>query len=172
MSVKINISNIPTITIDLSQHNNAYTIMNEMKQANIKYYCYAFIYKNTFMKIGMSTDTKSNFGDRIYRQAFHIPGWPTRPSPNTAGYEMLDIISNFPNIKKDDVCIKIWDMTNFPFAVASDPSYEVLELEKELLNWHEQNYNRLPVGNIRDERLNPAKSRVTDQLFESIFSYE
>jgi hypothetical protein len=171
----IDVDKLPNITIDLSKCLNACEIKSIMKKAGIKYYCYAFIYKSTIMKYGMSADNdwmKDSYGERIYRQAFQIPGWPKRPSPKSAGSDMLDIIKHFPNIHKSDVCIKVWDMTMYPFAVKECPKDEVFECEKALLDLHEKQFRSLPIGNIRDERLAPKKARVTDQIFNSMFDIE
>jgi hypothetical protein len=171
----IDVSKLPTVSFDLSQSLHASQIKNHMRRAGIKFYCYAFTYKGTVMKYGMSADndwTKGSFGERIYRQAFHIPGWPSKPSPNSAGNDMADVIKHFPLINKNDVCIKVWNMTHYPFAVADCPKIEVLDCECTLLDLYEKQHNQLPVGNIRDERKLPKKSRVTDQVFNSIFDIE
>lgn len=168
----IDISKLPTVTFDLGHCLHAAQIKSSMKKMGIKYYCYAFIYKNTVMKIGMSADNdwmRGSYGERIYRQAFHIPGWPSKPSPNSAGNDMATIIKHFPLIGKNDVCIKVWDMTNYSFAVANCPKTEVLECECVLLDLYEKEHNSLPIGNIRDERLMPKKARVSDTMFNSMF---
>jgi hypothetical protein len=168
----IDINKLPTVTIDLGRCLNACEIKSIMKKTGIKYYCYAFIYNSTIMKYGMSADNdwmRGSFGERIYRQAFQIPGWPSKPSPKSAGNDMLDVIKYFPNIHKSNVCVKVWDMTGFPFAVESCPKDEVLECEKVLLDLHEKQFGSLPIGNIRDERQMPKKTRVTDQIFNSMF---
>lgn len=171
----IDISKLPNIVIDLNQCLHAAQIKQLMKKMGIKYYTYAFLYNNVVMKYGMSADhdwLRGSYGERIYRQAFQIPGWPKRPSPKSAGNDMLDVIKHFPNINKSDVCIKVWDMTNCPFAVQDDPKEEVLECERILLDMHEQSFGYLPVGNIRDERKIAKKFRVTDQIFNSMFDVD
>jgi hypothetical protein len=171
----IDINKLPSFSIDLGQCLNAYEIKRLMKKTGVKYYTYAFIYNSTVMKYGMSADNdwmKGSYGERIYRQSFQIPGWPTKPSKKSSGNDMLDIIEKFPNINKNDVCVKVWDMTGYPFAVASQPKVEVGELEKQLFQNHFDKYGALPVGNLRDEREMPKKYRVTDQLFNSIFDVE
>lgn len=168
----IDISKLPTAIIDLNQCLHAAQIKTEMKNAGIKYYTYAFLYNNVVMKYGMSADNdwmRGSYGERIYRQAFQIPGWPTKPSPKSAGNDMLDVIKHFPNINKSNVCIKIWDMTNYPFPVQDCPKEEVLECERILLDLHEKSFGYLPIGNIRDERKIAKKFKVTDQMFNSMF---
>ena len=168
----IDISQLPNVSFDLGKFLNACEIKGMMKKLGIKYYCYAFLYKSTTMKYGQSADNdwiRGSFGERIYRQSFHIPGWPKKPSVNSAGNDMLDIIKNFPNINKNDVCIKVWDMTNYPFAVQRNPKHEVTQLEDQLLDSHEKQFGYLPMGNLRDESHIRRKTRVTDQIFNSMF---
>lgn len=171
----IDITKLPNVIIDLNQCLHASQIKQLMKKIGIKYYTYAFLYNNVVMKYGMSADNdwiRGSYGERVYRQAFQIPGWPTKPSPKSAGSDMLDVIKHFPNINKSNVCIKIWDMTNYPFAVQDDPKEEVLECERILLDMHEKSFGYLPIGNVRDERKIAKKARVTDQLFNSMFDVE
>lgn len=170
--MKININNIPTFSIDCGKLLHACEIKQLMKKYDVKYYCYMFIHKSTTMKIGMSADSdhyRGSYGERIYRQAFQIPGWPTKPSVNSAGNDMLDIIKNFSGINKNDVLIKVFDMTNYPFICENTPEYEVGELERELMDLYEQQYGCLPVGNVRDERKLPRKSVVADVTFKRLF---
>lgn len=171
----IDINKLPSFTIDLNQCLHACEIKQLMKRIGVKYYTYAFIYNSTVMKYGMSADNdwiRGSYGERIYRQSFQIPGWPTKPSKKSAGNDMLDIIEKFPNINKNDICVKVWDMTGYPFAVEYNPKHEVLEVERQLLEDHYNKFGALPVGNLRDERLMPKKARVTDQLFNSMFDIE
>ena len=166
---------IPQLTIDLSLLLKASEIKTIMKKQKIKYYCYLFIRNGIVMKVGMSADQdwkRGSFGERIYRQAFHIPGWPKCAGKNSAGNDMLDVIKHFPTINKNDVCIKVFDLTNIKFAVEANPKKEVNDFEKCLLDWHEKTYGCIPVGNIRDERLLPVKSQVTDIMFGSLFDEE
>jgi hypothetical protein len=168
----IDINQLPTITIDLDQCLHASQIKNIMKRLGIKYYCYAFIYKSTIMKYGQSADAdwmRGSYGERVYRQSFHIPGWPTKPSPKSAGNDMAEIIKNFPGIGKNDVCVKVWDMTNYKFAVEDDPRFEVTQLEDYLLDTHKKQFGSLPIGNLRDESHIRRKTRVTDLIFNSMF---
>jgi hypothetical protein len=171
----IDIAKLPTVSFDLSKCLNACEIKGMMKKMGIKYYCYAFVYKSTIMKYGQSADNdwaRGSYGERIYRQSFQIPGWPTKPSVKSAGADMLDVIKHFPNINKNDVCVKVWDMTGYPFAVQGNPKHEVTQLEDQLLDSHEKQFAYLPAGNLRDESHIRRKTRVTDQIFNSMFDTE
>lgn len=173
--MNIDLKNIPTFTIDCSSLIHACEIKGIMKKYSIKYYCYMFIHKSQTMKIGMSADNdhfRGSFGERIYRQAFHIPGWPSKPSVKSAGNDMLDVIKNFSSINKNDVLIKVFDMTNYPFQCQNTPELEVGDLEKHLMDLYEKEFGCLPIGNIRDERKLPKKGRVLDSMFNSLFDVD
>jgi len=172
-NMKIDLNKVPTFTIDCSKLKNACEIKGIMKNIGVKYYCYFLIYKSETMKIGMSADNdwlKGSYGERIYRQAFHIPGWPTRPSNTTPGFKDVQKLMEFwPTVHKNDVLIKVFDMTGYPFQCEYNPSLEVSDLEKDLLDLYESQNGGLPLGNIRDERKLPKKGRVTDQIFKALF---
>ena len=173
--MRIDINKIPDFTIDCGKLLHAKEIKQLMKKFDVKYYCYMFIHNSLTMKIGMSADSdwmRNSYGERIYRQAFHIPGWPTKPSPRSAGNDMLDIIENFAGINKNNVLIKVFDMTNYPFQCEDSPELEVGDLEKDLMDLYEQEHGCLPIGNLRDERKLPKKGRVTDIVFNSLFDVD
>lgn len=170
--MKIDLTKVPIFAIDCGKLLHASEIKQLMKKIGVKYYCYMFIHNSVTMKIGMSSDhdwIRGSYGERIYRQAFQIPGWPSKPSTKSAGNDMLDIIKNFSGINKNDVLIKVFDMTNYPFQCQHDPSLEVKDLEQDLMDIYEEEHNRLPVGNIRDERKIPRKGRVLDETFKNLF---
>ena len=171
----IDISSLPTITIDLVQCKHPAEIKGLMKAIGITRYCYAFIHNTIVMKYGQSSDNdwiRGSYGERIYRQAGFIPGWSTQRAPGSAGDDMLDVIPHFRNPNKNNVSIKIWDMTNYPFAVASDPRHELTQVEDQLIDNYVQTYGYTPVGNIREEKHIRTKTRVHDSLFNSIFEVE
>ena len=165
----IDTANLKTIDIELVTLIKASEIRSIMKKAGIKFYCYAFVYKSTIMKFGESHTWKSTtYGERIYRQAWHIPGWPTVPL-SLSGDDMLDIIKNFPGIHKADCWIRVWDMTDYPLTTVTDPAYDVKALERQLIKEYcEQNNGERPVGNIKSEDHMDAPI-VKDQVFDTFF---
>jgi hypothetical protein len=174
----IDITKLPSWRVTLSKLNTASQIKRLMKLKGITDYCYSFIIVtpigDIIMKYGQSGDNdwqRGSYGERIYRQAFHIPGWPTQPSPNSAGKDMLDIIQHFPGIHKDTVCIQVWDMTNYPFAVASDHRHELTILENQLISAHITSHGTMPIGNIKSENHITQKTRVTDEVFNNVFEF-
>lgn len=171
MCVVIDLSKIPFYKIELSQMLTPAQIMKFCKKNNITSMVYAFEYKGRIiMKYGVQYDCVAQQpGERTYRQAFHIPGWPTKPSKKSAGNDMLDIIPKFPGINKNDVILHIWDMSNYPRASKINHKFEVNQLERQLIKEHIEKHGFKPVGNIKDESHMDNKSIVTDQHFDSLF---
>lgn len=163
-------SKVPVHVFDLSQLLHAKEILAEMKRLQIESYCYAFIYNTEVLKYGLQYDLKkSSHGERVYRQAFHIPGWPTKPSEKTSGNDMLDIVKLRPDIHKNDVCVKIWDMTAYPRCSSLKPNFEVDKLERELIKAHITQHGSRPIGNIKDESHMDNAVVISDSHFENLF---
>lgn len=165
----IDTANLTTIDIELATLTKASEIRQIMKHAGIKIYCYAFVYKTTIMKFGESHTWKpTTYGERVYRQAWHIPGWPTI-AQSKSGDDMLDIIKHFPGIHKADCWIRVWDMSTYPVTVSTDLAYDVKDLERQLIKEYcEQNNGERPVGNIKSEAHMDAPI-VKDELFGMLF---
>ena len=165
----IDTTQVPQYIIDCSTLTHAREIRQEMREAKVRLYCYAFTYKSEILKFGEQHKwDPTTYGERIYRQAWHIPGWPTMPK-SSSGSDMLDIIQNFPNISKNDICIMIWDMTNYPQASLANPSFEVRSLERQLIKAYIDEHGKKPVGNIKDEEHMDRKTRVKTDLFNTLF---
>ncbi len=82
----------PVYEITLTNLNNAADISAVMKELRVVNYVYTFVYQGTVIKHGISVDKKSNFGDRIYRQAGHLEGWRYRlQGPNGDDMRQIDI---------------------------------------------------------------------------------
>jgi len=167
----IDTSKLPTFVFDLSTYLVPSFIKRDMKKAGVKSYVYAFYYLGAVMKYGVQYDSDTDtYGERVYRQAFHIPGWPKMPSKKSAGNDMLDVIEYFPGINKNDVTIQIWDMTEYPRANIDKPKYEVNLVERQFIKEYIDQMGRKPYGNIKDEAHMDIKARVTDNQFYSLFS--
>lgn len=168
----IDTSKITTHTINLFDIKEPFDIVRYCKKHDIKSLVYAFIHKGNVMKFGVQYDVVAQEpGERPYRQAFHIPGWAKQASKNSAGNDMLDIVSEIPGINRIDISIKIWDMTNYPRASSFNPKFEVNCLERQLIKEHIETQGNKPIGNIKDESHMDKKSIVTDRHFESLFDY-
>jgi hypothetical protein len=166
----IDTTKLPTFKFDLSAYLTASTIKRDMRNINVKNYVYAFFHKETLMKYGVQYDCDNDtFGERIYRQAFHIPGWPSVPSKKSAGNDILDIICYFPNINKNDITIQVWDMTNYPRANSNNPKFEVNQVERQFIKEYIKLHGSRPIGNIKDERHMDNKAFVPDVMFNNLF---
>lgn len=166
----IDLDKLPQYRIDLVNYLTANVIKQNMKSSKVRSYVYAFIHKNTVMKYGVQYDCDDDtHGERIYRQAFHIPGWPKVPSPRSAGNDMLEVIKNFPGINKNDVSILIWDMTHYPRADSKNPKYEVNVVERQLIKEHIKQHGEKPIGNIKDEAHMDNKAHIKDVVFNNFF---
>lgn len=159
-----------TITIQLGILDSA-TQINEIMQANqITRYVYAFITNLGVMKIGSSKDNewsrKNTYGDRIYRQAHYLPGWPTKPI-GSSGRDFLPTIQKF-GVTRKDVWIRVWDMSDYPFAAQQFPK-EVEEFENELIQEYTEMWGSRPYGNPKDTARAANVTVVGDTLFGTFF---
>ena len=126
------------------------------------------------LKYGESADEPD--GERIYRQIWQFPGWPTAPSTNAAGRDILDVVHQRPHLTKNDLAVRVWDLRDIPFQNLYRPHKETLDVEGELIKRYIEQYGNAPVGNKQEQKrlskgLSPIKSNVTiapgliDQLF-------
>jgi hypothetical protein len=174
----INITQIKgPLTINFSVLNNAVEICDIMKKHQIKMYVYAFVSTLGVMKFGSSKDNEwrrhNSYGDRIYRQAHHIPGWGNGTAgPLTSGNDFLDILAHYPpTLTKDDVWVMVWDMTDYPFLAAQYPK-EIEEFENELIQSYADQWGCRPIGNPKDMSYASNVSVVSDMIFDQFFENE
>jgi hypothetical protein len=116
------------------------------------------------LKYGESADEDD--AERIYRQIWQFPGWPTQPAQNTAGCDILDVVNSRPWITKDDLGVRVWDMRHVPYQNPYRPHKETLDVEGELIKRHIEQYKRAPIGNkVEQKRLEkgvaPIKPIIT-----------
>lgn len=169
----IDLTKVPCHRIHLSQCLHAYEIVRFCKKQGIKSLVYSFAHNSNIMKYGVQYDSiNQQEGERVYRQAFHIPGWPKVASPNSAGNDMLDIIKFFPGIHKNNVEVNIWDMTQYPRASIFQPKFEINSLERQLIKDYVDLHGFKPLGNIKDESHMDSKTVLSDKHFETLFDYE
>lgn len=171
----INRSLIPKpFTIDLWTLTDASEISALMRDRNIKMYVYAFVSIYGVMKFGSSKDyewkRKKQYGNRIYRQAHHIPGWINGVAePDTSGNDFLNTIQKYPSsLTKNDVWIIVWDMSHYPVLSKSFPK-EIEEFENELIQDYCSMYGKRPIGNPKDTAAAANVFVVADTVFEQIF---
>jgi hypothetical protein len=118
-------------------------------------------------------------GERIYRQIWQFPGWPTVPSANAAGSDILDVVHQRPNLHKNDLAVRVWDLSNIPCQNRFAPHKETIDVENELLRRYIAQYKCAPIGNKLEQQklskgLNPIKSNMTvaPGLLDNLFSIE
>ena len=147
-------------------------------------YSFVHLYNDTngkltadVLKYGKAADNEwmsGNWGDRVYRQAGHIPGW-SKMLGSGSGAEMCDIVAKYTEltgrfVHKDDVGIVIYDFTNFEFPVQNKFGKYLEKVENYLIeNYQIRNQGRNPVGNIKDEAHAKNVAFVTDEHFSKLF---
>ena len=158
------------IRIDLSKCRDWTDVKKIMKHYGIKKYTYTFGCSDGVLKHGLSGDTKSQIGDRIYRQAGHLEGWSGRLN-SPSGSDMRIIADEYrvkysKTLDRKDVWIQVYDFTD-----ANDPDTEIEMHEEHLIQESiKANQGRAPMGN-KDyktmKRSSKAKNTLSIQnLFE------
>jgi hypothetical protein len=163
--------------IDLSKLNVAVDISKILKGFGTVKYVYKFEYKDEIIKYGISVDEKSIFGERIYRQSGHLPGWPTQLAIGSAGDDMREINDNYfaktgTNLNRQGMKITVCDLTNINSPSAADENFHVKKLERQLIKEYAEKNNKLPIGNIKDESYIDNKTCVTKNTLDKLFSFE
>ncbi len=162
-------------TINLKDYKDAKEIKTPLRDREVKKYVYTFISIFGVMKFGSSKNKeweKGQYGDRIYRQAHHIPGWATtQAGKNTSGDDFIPVINQYPTLTKDQVLIKVWDMTDYPFLSSVAPK-ELEEFENELIQDYVSLFGVRPIGNKKDMSYASNISVVSDLTFTTFFTLE
>ena len=158
------------IKIDLGKCADWTDVAKIMKAHNIEKYTYTFGCKEGVLKHGLSGDTNSQIGDRIYRQAGHLEGWNGRLR-SQSGSDMRIIADDYRSkynktLDRKDVWITVHDFTD-----AQNPDLEIEMHEDHLIQESIKASNGIaPMGN-KDHRTKKrafkAKNTVSiQQLFE------
>ena len=158
------------INIDLGKCADWTDVAKIMKAHGIEKYTYTFGCKEGVLKHGLSGDTNSQIGDRIYRQAGHLEGWNGRLR-SQSGSDMRIIADDYRSkynktLDRKDVWITVHDFTD-----AQDPDLEIEMHEDHLIQESIKATNGIaPMGN-KDHRTKKrafkAKNTVSIQrLFE------
>ena len=132
----------PTIIIHLKELKKPIDISRVMGQHEIHSYGYAFVTTEGIIKYGESSDNSSTWGERVYRQAAHLPGWP-QTARSASGADMRLIALDFEKkygreLHKDTVCIEIYQAKHKTHG---------LDIERDLLAQCVRNNGRVPLGN-------------------------
>ena len=167
----------PDHILPLSAVHSASHLMTYCKQHNLKKIAYGFIHMSPtshtlrYLKFGRSSKST---GERVYRQAGHIPGW-NNLLKGPSGSDMKEIIADYEKeypdecVHKDDITLCIWDVTNVPNPNAFDDAYNTRLCENSLLDEHEKLFGCLPVGNPKDTRNEKMGGFVIQQVFSNLF---
>ena len=172
----LNTEPYPVYEIDLAKLTEASEISQIMKILGVVEYVYTFSYQGRVIKHGFSVDKKSNFGDRIYRQAGNLEGWSYRlRGPN--GSDMRDIDNLYfaetgEHLNRLGVKITVRDLTHVPSPSPVDSVLHVKQLERQLIKEYTDQHNRLPVGNIKDESYIDHKTYVSLETLNKIVEFE
>jgi len=161
------------VTVSAKRLDNAINIKHIFK--GYKRIAYEIFTLEETLKYGESADEED--AERVYRQVAQFPGWPTSASTNAAGSDILDVINQRPWLTKDDIGIRVWDLSDIPYQNIYAPHKETLDVEQELIRRHIEQYDRAPIGNKVEQRRH-AKGQIAtkinttvapgliDQLFE------
>jgi hypothetical protein len=176
----IDYSQLPQWTVACSQLTTAKELRQLLKRFTRGTYELYIIKKGRkqTVKYGMTAD--ANQGDRMYRQIWRFPGWPTTPSENAAGRDLDDTIELLlrenPSLTKDDVYVQIYDMSELAPMNSLRPEHEPYVLEGQLIEEHYQRTGQVPLGNKREaarihrgQNLRPIKTVAPDSLINSLF---
>ena len=161
------LSKTPVLIIDLKNLRVAYEIIQQFHKMNPKIgkYIYQFRIGNVVLKYGISSNNDKE-GDRAYRQAAHLPGWPKGIATSYYGGDMGKIVAKYNKdnnvfIHKDDVTLTIWDMEDIT-------DKELKREESRTIHEHVTIHDEPPIGNIEDYKKN-MKPVVETKHFDSIF---
>jgi hypothetical protein len=175
--MNFNPTTIPQSIIPLSRLNDAIEIKHWL--SGYSRICYAIVHTpkkgtNEVLKFGESAHQID--GERIYRQIWRIPGWPTTPAVYASGDDFDHVIHSRPAIDKDDVIVIVYDMRNVPMVFTMRPEHETTAMEAWLIENHVKQFGRCPIGNKKEQsRLDkglavcPKKSVVVGKVFNHLF---
>lgn len=170
----------PDYVIHLKNLSEPSAILRFCKKNNIKDIAYQFIFNNPIehkdicIKIGRSAG--GEIGERIYRQAGHLEGWPSALS-GPSGSDLLEVVVQYEKanprdlglLSKDNFTIKIWDVTGVLNENINDDAYPTRLCENELMNEYEAIHGCLPIGNPKDTRNEMMKPYTSRTVWNNMF---
>lgn len=177
--MKIDFTKIPSYCLLGANLTSPRDISEFFRSNHIKYYCYSIDVINpktmeiNCAKKGMSSDIKSDYGERLYRQIAHLRSWGNLRILGSSGADFINVEELFQerygyNIHHRCCIITIYDMTNYPF-VGFDPRVEILAAEELLIMEHEKKFNAKPPGNLIESYSNVDRAIVSKLHFEGLF---
>jgi len=171
--MEINWSIISTYSLNVSTLNDPYDICKMMRKAKIDKYVYQISWKGIVIKYGMSADNSRAYGERLYRQIGHSKSWGEKRLVCSSGADWRIIEGDFFktygfDLDKDNLHIKIWDITNYPFETV-DSWDEVYYIEQELIETYKRLTGSKPIGNINDDRNIMYKAYIKKDTWNGLF---
>jgi hypothetical protein len=160
------------IHIDLSKCTDFTDVKSIMKSYGIEKYTYTFGCKEGILKHGLSGDTNSQIGERIYRQAGHLSGWNKRLS-SPSGSDMRIISDEYEQkyskpLDRKEMWIRVYDFTNTQNPDVEIELHETYLIEESI----KANNGRAPIGNKdfkTKKRVSKAKNTITlNKFFEGL----
>jgi hypothetical protein len=144
-----------------------------MKQYDIDKYLYRIMFKGIVIKYGMSADKSKNYGERLYRQLSHAESWGSLRNCGSSGADWRVIEEEFfklygIKIDKNQISIKLWDVTNYPFTTI-DPWKEVYYMEQSLIDSYANIVGEKPIGNLHDDINFRQKGHIPLEVYNGIF---
>jgi hypothetical protein len=173
--MNLNIKNVHTFTVKLSDLSHFSDIKDIFRRRGIHRYIYVIKYKGKIIKIGIQHKIQEP-ADRVYTQIGHMPGWMvpllkrSDKSTGTATRQIIDIIDH-TGFHKDHVEIDVYDFShfNFKFSESEKAVYaEMQNIEEEMKSIFFGETGAYPVGNVKQE---PRRSVAPDdKTWTSLFT--
>jgi hypothetical protein len=153
---------INIISFSLQPLNVAREICDIFEKNQIKAYTYHFS-TNTAetIKWGLSNDnewkTRSDggtktWGNRVYKQALGLKGWPNRNyNGDSSAIEFSNLMEDYySSLTKNDIVLTVYDMGSTEFMkLPTTEQRLILELkESEFLKMYKERHGQLPYGNV------------------------
>jgi hypothetical protein len=169
--------NRPVLQLQLKYFSEPVDILKWMQELNIQFYVYWFqTTDNIVLKYGESGDCQTGeFGDRLYRQAGHIPGWgqSTTWLVGSSGEDMKQILKDFEEIYnrklvKDDIVINVLPMNR----TVTSRTKEICEhFERVLINEHIATHGLPPIGNKDHETNRAFRKYLNTKMLDGIVDF-
>jgi hypothetical protein len=175
--MNFNPQSIPTTLIPLNSLKEAIEIKHWLK--GFQRICYAIVHtpkkgQNEVLKYGQSAHQTD--GERIYRQIWRIPGWPTSPASYSAGDDFDWVVEQRPDLQKKDVVVMVYDMRSVPMVFSLRPEFETIVMESWLIESYYKTFGRCPIGNKTEQQrlekgldICPKKSVVIGKIYSHLF---
>jgi len=157
-----------SFTLTLANLKSPRDICYIMEKKGAKYFTYTFQSNDSVIKHGKAADKEwmcGSWGNRLYRQAGGLPGWPS-PLNDTSAKKMREQMSkHFPMLTRMDITVTVYDYTE---ELEGKDEKEIdrflLNEEDAMVKKHIAQYGAPPKLNIQKTR---SKTKPCfDKLFE------